>query len=95
MAPGAHGTDVDAANQDHVTAEWRDEHLPSFFARWHRQNAALLQETTAAIIAAAAINSPWMLAFAKSRTRSQRKPCHSVASAQSGSTQTMRCPIAF
>jgi len=55
MAPGAHDTDLDAANQDPVTAEWRDEHLPSFFARWHRQNEALLQETTAAIIAAAAI----------------------------------------
>jgi ubiquinone/menaquinone biosynthesis C-methylase UbiE len=55
MSPGAHDTDLDAANQDHVTAEWRDEHLPSFFTRWHRQNEALLQETTAAIIAAAAI----------------------------------------
>src|SRR5215204_3246385 len=55
MAPGAHDTDLDAANPDPVTAEWRDEHLPSFFARWHRQNAALLQETTAAMIAAAAI----------------------------------------
>src|SRR5215212_11043904 len=55
MAPGARGIDLDASHREDVTAEWRDEHLPSFFARWHRQNEALLQETTAAIIAAAAI----------------------------------------
>ena len=55
MATGAHGTDQDTASRDDVTAEWRDDHLPSFFARWHRQNEALLQETTAAIIAEAAV----------------------------------------
>src|SRR3954463_8883945 len=55
MATGPHSTDQDAASRDDVTAEWRDEHLPSFFARWHRQNEALLQETTAAIMAEAAI----------------------------------------
>ena len=55
MTTGSHGTDQDASRHDDVTAEWRDDHLPSFFARWHRENECLLQETTAAIIAAAAI----------------------------------------
>jgi ubiquinone/menaquinone biosynthesis C-methylase UbiE len=55
MAPGTHSTEQDASHREEVTAEWRDEHLPSFFARWHRQNEALLQEMTAAIIAEAAI----------------------------------------
>ena len=55
MATGSHGTDQNASSRDDVTAEWRDDHLPSFFVRWHRQNEALLQETTAAIIAEAAV----------------------------------------
>jgi len=55
MATGSRGTDQEASSRDDVTAEWRDAHLPSFFARWHRQNEALLQETTAAIIAEAAV----------------------------------------
>jgi len=55
MAPGSPDTDQNTSSRDHVTAEWRDDHLPSFFARWHRQNEALLQEATAAIIAEAAV----------------------------------------
>jgi uncharacterized protein (DUF1786 family) len=51
MASESRGTDQDASNRDDVTAEWRDDHVPSFFARWHRQNEVLLRETTAAIIA--------------------------------------------
>ena len=43
----------------------------------------------------AAISSPWMFAFSKPRSRSRRKPCHSLASANSGSTQTCRLRIAF
>jgi ubiquinone/menaquinone biosynthesis C-methylase UbiE len=55
MATGPHGTGQDASNRDDVTAEWRDEHLPSFLVRWHHQNEALLRETTAAIMAEAAV----------------------------------------
>jgi ubiquinone/menaquinone biosynthesis C-methylase UbiE len=55
MATEPHSTDEDTLHREDVTAEWRDDHLPSFFARWHRQNEALLQEITASIIAAAAI----------------------------------------
>jgi ubiquinone/menaquinone biosynthesis C-methylase UbiE len=55
MATEPHDTNQDTASQDHVTAEWRDDHLPSFFARWHHQNESLLQETTAAIIEEAAV----------------------------------------
>jgi ubiquinone/menaquinone biosynthesis C-methylase UbiE len=55
MVTEPHGADQDIARRVDVTAEWRDAHLPSFFARWHRQNESLLQETTAAIIKEAAV----------------------------------------
>jgi ubiquinone/menaquinone biosynthesis C-methylase UbiE len=55
MASGPHGSDQDATRWEDVTDEWRDDHLPSFFARWHHQDEVLLQETTAAIIAEAAV----------------------------------------
>jgi SAM-dependent methyltransferase len=57
MAGRPRGSGQDVAHWDDVTAEWRDDHLPSFFARWHRQDEVLLQETTAAIIAEAAVGS--------------------------------------
>jgi hypothetical protein len=43
----------------------------------------------------AAISNPWIFALSKPRKRSRRKPCHSFASANSGSTQTWRLRIAF
>ena len=57
MAGRPHGSGQEAAPWDDVTDEWRDDHLPAFFARWHRQDEVLLQETTAAIIAEAAVAS--------------------------------------
>jgi ubiquinone/menaquinone biosynthesis C-methylase UbiE len=57
MTTGSHRLDPGTSRQDDVTAEWRDEHLPSFFARWHHEDTYLLQETTAAIIAEAAVAS--------------------------------------
>src|SRR6476619_6362775 len=57
MATRHQDPNQDAASRDDVTAEWRDDHLPSFVARWHRENEALLQETTTAIIAEAAVAS--------------------------------------
>lgn len=55
MAIEPDGTDQDGASRDDVTAEWRDAHLPSFFARWHRQNEVLLEEISATILAEAAV----------------------------------------
>ena len=55
MATKSLRAEQNAASRDDVTAEWRDDHLPSFFARWHRHNEALLQEMTTAIIEEAAV----------------------------------------
>jgi hypothetical protein len=50
----------------------------------------------AAIMGASpAISKPCMFAFSNPRSLSRRKPCHSLASAKSGSTQTWRLRIAF
>ena len=43
----------------------------------------------------AAINSPWVFTLSTRCNWTQRKPCHSFASANSGSTQTCRLRIAF
>src|SRR5918998_3845038 len=57
MAGRPHGSGQDATHWDDVTDEWRDANCRCFFARWHRQHGVLHQETTAAIIAEAAVAS--------------------------------------
>src|SRR5215207_8299920 len=41
------------------------------------------------------MSNPWMFAIMRPRSRKRRSPCHSLASAKRGSTQTCRLRIAF